>query len=825
MAVFLLSSCNITKHIPEHEVLLHKNTVEINGNNKPKENLNPYIVQKPNSDLLPPVSMLLHTRMKLALYNMGNPLYQEKWQKRILKHRDSGTTFSKVFSYKQAVGYANFQKKLSEWVFKNGEAPVLLDTSKTLKTLKNLKQYHIDKGFFKAQAHFSTQKIGAKKVGVKYQITTGKPYFLDSIKPQIASPVLDSLYQRTTDKSLIKAGQQYNRLNFEKEADRLTSLFRNSGVYQFSKYSINFREIDSTRSDYKTPVILDIPNRLIEVGDSIIEVPYKISHIERVNIFTDYSYLKNDKKAMDSIYYNGYYLYGTNGIPYNPKHFVKHFFIRQGDRFSDESLEKTRTHLRSINNFKSIRFGFEEIDDDKLVSNIYLTPVKKLGIKLEGEGIHSNIKPLGITGIFSINSINTFRGNDILKIGLQGSLINSAKFEGNFFNAWEIGADISLKVPRMITPFKTEKLIPQSMSPTTSMSLGASLQKNIGLDKQRFTGILAYNWKGNSKSSHAVELLNLQLIKNLNIESFFDIYTSEYKKLLDIQTTFFPTENLNNPLSFIETALTDEIFQSTQPDAYKIIQNVKNRYQIITEDALVPALTYTFTHNTQRSYQDQNYFYFRSRFTSSGLLSSSLSNKQSELGDKQIAGVNIAQYVKLDLDYKKHWELPYNGVLAFRTGIGIAMPYGNSSSIPFSRSYFAGGPNDNRAWKIYELGPGAQQSGLEFNVGNLKFISSIEYRFDIINSFKGALFIDAGNIWDITRSDLTSDEAKFTDFNSLKNIAIGSGFGIRYDFSFLVLRGDVGFKTYEPYLVNENKWFSNYNRKNAVLNIGINYPF
>lgn len=129
-----------------------------------------------------------------------------------------------------------------------------------------------------------------------------------------------------------------------------------------------------------------------------------------------------------------------------------------------------------------------------------------------------------------------------------------------------------------------------------------------------------------------------------------------------------------------------------------------------------------------------------------------------------------------------------------------------------------------RAWKVYELGPGTERSGLEYNVGNLKFISSLEYRFKILNNVKGALFTDVGNIWDITNSSLTTSKSEFNGLKSIKELAVGSGFGLRYDFSFLVLRLDVGFKTYEPYLANK-KWFSNYNFTNAVYNIGINYPF
>ena len=121
--------------------------------------------------------------------------------------------------------------------------------------------------------------------------------------------------------------------------------------------------------------------------------------------------------------------------------------------------------------------------------------------------------------------------------------------------------------------------------------------------------------------------------------------------------------------------------------------------------------------------------------------------------------------------------------------------------------------------------PGNHSNWSRINVGNLKFISSLEYRFKIINSIKGAFFIDAGNIWDISNSEVTEDAAKFKGVHSLKDIAIGSGFGMRYDLSFILIRLDLGFKTYEPYLKSKNKWFEHSNFNNVVFNFGISYPF
>ncbi|MDF1518048.1 MAG: BamA/TamA family outer membrane protein, partial [Lutibacter sp.] len=354
---------------------------------------------------------------------------------------------------------------------------------------------------------------------------------------------------------------------------------------------------------------------------------------------------------------------------------------------------------------------------------------------------------------------------------------------------------------------------------------GTSLQKNIGLDKQKFTGIVDYTWESSRTKNHSFQLLNAQFIKNLNIDSYFNIYKSEFNEIQDIASTYFnETITPETTIRFIETSI-DENFEQSNPTEFKIARNIRNRYNIITEDVLVPLMAYTFTYNNSENYKDTNFSFFRSRLASSGNLTTLLAQEKDANNTKTLFNIPIAQYVRVDLEYKKFWDFVGNNVLVFRSFLGVAVPYGNSSAIPFSRSYFIGGPNDLRAWKIYDLGPGSTKSGLEFNVGNLKFINSLEYRFNVINSINGALFVDAGNIWDISNTSITDPEAKFKGFNAIKDIAIGSGFGLRYDLSFILLRLDLGFKTYEPYLSEGNKWFKNYNLGHAVYNFGISYPF
>ena len=154
----------------------------------------------------------------------------------------------------------------------------------------------------------------------------------------------------------------------------------------------------------------------------------------------------------------------------------------------------------------------------------------------------------------------------------------------------------------------------------------------------------------------------------------------------------------------------------------------------------------------------------------------------------------------------------------------MAVPYGNSNSIPFTRSYFAGGANDNRGWRPYDLGPGSSGSVLDFNEANFKIALNAEYRFTILGSFKGGLFVDAGNIWNVF-DDVEAPEFTFDGLEDLSELAVATGLGLRYDFEFFVFRIDTGFKTHDPSLPKGQRWFKRFNITDGVIQLGINYPF
>lgn len=800
----------MVKYVPEGEYLLTKNTVTVNDKKEVNDEVNDYVIQRPNQ-------LVLGVPLPLHFYNLGNKEYVfdfEQWKSENPKKFESSKN---LYSEKQTKGYRNFKYNVHQWYLKNGEAPVIYDSNKAQQTLRNLEAHYFYQGYFNAKASLESKIKKENRIELIYKVETGSVSTINNYTTAIESKVLDSIYQLSKEKSLVKVGKPVNYKILNNELGRISTNFRNSGIYRFNKNVITF---DADSSKYKTDLTLII-------NDSIGNRPFRIQKIKNVNIYTDYSYNKKDNPIKDNLVYNSINFLSYNRLNYNPKLLLNSVFIEPNSIYKDKNRELTRKHLRRLNNFRSVEIKYNELDDDFLEASIFLTPMKKYSIGLNTELTHSNIRQLGISGKLSFSNRNVFKGSEILKFSVQGSFLDSKDAANNdrLLNAWELGADVSLELPRFFTPFNSNRIIAKEMSPKTTFTIGTSLQKNIGLDKQKFTGIIDYSWETSSKTNHSFELLNAQFIKNLNIDSYFNIYQSEFDDINEIAETYFSeTLTTNGVIDFIDTNINSN-FEDSNPSEFRIAQNIKNRYDIITEDVLVPAITYTFTYNNSENYKDTDFSFFRTRLVSSGNLTTLLLNEKDENGKETIFKTPVAQFLRTDFEYKKFWNFSSENVLAFRSFLGVAIPYGNSETIPFSRSYFIGGPNDLRAWKIYDLGPGSTNTGLEYNVGSLKFLTSLEYRFKILNSIKGAFFVDAGNIWDITNSEVTDDEAKFNGIQSLEDIAIGSGFGIRYDLSFILLRLDLGFKTYEPYNTKGNRWFRKFNFNNTVYNFGISYPF
>ncbi len=813
----LLSSCSTTKHVPVNELLLTKNTITVDNVERNDEKLKELLLQRTNA-------RAIGLPLSLYFYNLGNPKGSQdvdEWKK---NHPKWYNTFKDIFSEKQSIAVANSFIGLNQWYLNNGQAPEIISDKKTKSTVNNLRMYFQTEGYFRAKVWSKKDTVGEKKGAISYFVEKNKPSFLDSIKINIRSQVLDSIYTREKGNSFLKVGEQYKNQSFINEANRLVKLFRNNGVYHFNENYIEF--INDTLKDYqKTKVELGILDRLVEQDGNYISKPFKIQKIKNINVYTDYTYNKRNVPYLDSISYNGVTFFAHEKLRYNPKYLSQSVFIKPNQIYTDSLRNLTQSHLRALRNFKStsIRYSSLMNDDEGLEANIFLTPREKYTIGVETELSRSNIRNFDISAKFSITNRNTFKGSEIFKLSFSGGYFNSSNGPG-----YEIGTNASLEVPRFMAPFGLHKLVPKRMQPRTIFSSGLNIQKNIALDKQNISLGVDYRWNFNRKKSIQLELINAQYVRNLNVSNYFNIYRSEYRSLIDIGKNTIPniTPPENIPGNF-EAITNYAISIASSPNLSAsdatILSNIINRYIIVTSDFLIPEIAYAFTYNNQENVKDNDFSYFRFRIANSGNIMGLLSNKTNENNQKTVFKIPVAQYFKTDIEYKKFWDLGQNNVIAHRTLLGAIITYGNSA-IPFSRSYFAGGSNDIRAWRTYELGPGRRLPGLEYNIGSLKFLTSFEYRFDIAGSLKSAIFMDAGNIWDITNSPLIDKESRFSGLKSLTDIAVGTGFGVRYDFKFLIARLDLGFKVREPYLTDK-RWFQNFGFSNAVYNIGINYPF
>lgn len=816
----LFASCNSTKHVAENEHLLTKNYIYVDSVRNTSGELQKYVLQKPNPRFLSlPFGVYFH--------NIGNHKKTKTAKGWGEKNNSSYNFIKNVFSEKQSIAYANTFIGLNNWFLAYDE-PIILSKRKITKTADNLLAYYKTQGYFEASVNtLINDSSKPKKATVGYYIESGKPTFLDTISVKIESPILDSIYKNSLQISLLKEGNQYKNQTFIDEANQVIKLYRNNGIYHFAENYLGFY-VDSTRTDHKTNVDFIISgDRIIEENGTYINKPFNVQKIKEVTVITDYSFLKKEETYKDTVSYKGIQFIAYDKVRYNPKHLTESIFLKPGGIYKDTLRNLTRNHLKSLKNFKSTSIKFEELNDKELKMNILLTPIEKYTLGFETELTHSNIRNIGTSAKFSITDRNAFKGAELLKVSLLGSWFNSNNGPG-----WEFGGDVSVEIPRLVAPFGLSKLVPKEMSPRTLFSIGSSVQKNIGLDRQTFTLFSDYKWQYNAQKTIQLEIFNTQYIQNQNINEYFNVYSSEFTNLTKVARDYKEDQAYNFPndatraqetLRLMNEVATSSTFQATNLEAFNNNLNILNRYNIITSDFLIPTIAYSYTYNNQSNFKDNSFSFFKVRIANSGNILGLLSKNKNANNKKTFLNIPLAQYFKTDLEYKKFWDVGGTSVIGIRSFLGAIFTYDNSS-VPFTKSYFAGGSNDIRAWQTYELGPGRRNTGLEYNIGSLKFLTSIEYRFDIVAKLKGAVFADAGNIWDITNSSFVDSEAKFNGLSSFNDFAVGTGFGVRYDLNFLIFRFDIGFKTHEPYL-KENKWFRNYNFSSAVYNVGINYPF
>ncbi|MAL58593.1 MAG: hypothetical protein CMC14_00945 [Flavobacteriaceae bacterium] len=835
----LLGSCNAVKHLKDDELLLEENVVMINGEKSKDAEVYSLISQKPN-----PRIPVLGIPFSLHIYNLAEPKPDSTFQAWLNRKPNREKRLNNLLSKKQVLALDSSKIKFNEWLKRNGTAPVIIEDKRAEKSLRQIKKYFYNKGWFNVDGDYTISKDSTKeKRGfVTYSIQKRTPYLIDSISEKISSPVVDSLFQRSKGRTFIKSGEQYNVANFENERSRITLQLRNSGLYYFDQDYVNF-EADTNNVGHKVHIEYIIPDRRIRRGDSTAYEPFKVHTINEVRIITDYKTANRNSAFKDSVQYKGYKLFGYDKLKYRPKAITDAISINPGGIFKDIDRTLTYNQISELRNFRYPNITYQEDPRDTtgtgLITTILLTPRKKYTVGLDFDAYTSTIQQFGIGFSSSFLIRNVFRGAENLEISASGSVGSSkdnADSSSKFFNTSDVGFDVKLTFPTILFPINTEKFIPKYNSPFTTISAGINVQNNIGLDRQNINSIFSYRWKPTTIRTNRFDLVNLQYVRNLNPTNYFNVYVSSYDRLNEIaQEVGYDFENEDEALiipnetdMFINAFFAPGNPYNASQDLIDEMTSIVQRKNRLSENNLIFASNFTWTRDSRENINDNSFSRVQWKVELAGNLLSgiaSLANLEKNAdGNNELLGVVFSQYAKFETSYIRHWQLAGSSLLAVRAFGGIAIPYGNSNSIPFTRSYFAGGANDNRGWRPYDLGPGSSGSLLDFNEANFKLAFNAEYRYTLLGSFKGAFFADAGNIWNVF-DEIESEAFRFDGIKDLKEIALATGFGLRYDFGFFVIRFDVGFKTHNPGRAIGDRWFKEYNFANAVYNIGINYPF
>ncbi len=838
--ISLFFSCNAVKRVPDGNYLLTENTILVDSVKTNEAGVHSQLAQKPN-----PTIPLVGIPFGLHVWNLADPQPDSTYYKWLHKNPKREERLIRWLSKKQVDQIDSSYVGLNRWLQKSGDAPVIISEARIAKSLERLKRWYASYGYFNDEVDYKIipDPKKEKRASITYFVKKHKPYTVgDSIAEKISSPVVDSLFQLTKANSFIIPGKQYAANDFVNERDRLTMLFRNSGLYHFQQEYVGF-EADTINTDHKANITYIIPDRKITEGDSTRTVPFQVHHINEVRIVTDYSYENRNKKFQDSISFNGYKLFSYGNMRFRPRAITSAVSITPNKIFKDIDRTLTYNQLSDLRIFKYPNISYAEVAADStgnlLNATILLAPRDRFTLGVDFDAFTSTIQQFGVSFSGSMIFRNIFRGAEILEISGRGSLGSSkdaADSESKFFNISEFGSDVKLTFPRILFPLNTERIIPKYMSPSTSISFGYSAQNNIGLDRQTSNAIFNYRWKPSKILTYQVDLLNLQFVRNLHPENYFNVYKSSYSILNEIARDL--NYDFNNPGTdpflevpeeadqFINEVLTRGV--AADPQTYEEVLSIYERKLRLSENNLIFASNITLTRDTRENINDNNFSRIRLKLESAGNVLSGIASlaglTKNPQDNYEILGIAYSQYAKAEAEYIKHWDLDGKNIFAFRAFGGIAIPFGNSTNIPFTRSYFGGGTNDNRGWRAYDLGPGSSGSVLDFNDANFKLALNGEYRYTILGDLKGAFFIDAGNIWNVL-DDVTIPSFRFDGIEDLKETAVASGFGLRYDFGFFVFRFDIGFKTHDPARPVGERWFKDYNFAHAVYNIGINYPF
>lgn len=838
-------ACSTTKKVPDGQYLLTRNNFEFEDSKQPfDDELKDYVQQKPNK------KQLLFLPLGLWFYNAADPKYDTVFteymsypgEMRNQKLRDS--LFTK-YNMQSSVGKSLFLDRLyHNW----GTAPVIFDETKTEKSAESIEKRLTYRGFWDGEVKASDKKDSAnKKATVNYTVKHNSPTIIKDYYYNIPDLAIKLHFKDNISKSAIKKGDILDQTNLEKEVSRLNEIMRSRGYYRFNNANNEiFFVADSLKNRKEIPLTLEIHK------DSV-DTRYKVATIGNIDVavvnnISDYYEKRTTKDSLRRINFH------KVDNKYKSQALWRAVIEDNKSVYDQQKLNLTKRNFLAMNNFSILKAEDDYrkneggVKSDSIIDLLYiLKPLDKYELKLGTDVNYSQLLNLGISPSIDLTTRNLFGGAENLSTSLSGTFgrIVNPRDISKRIGAYEISAQASLQFPRLLLPFSYYKLIPKRYTPTSSIVLGTSVQNNIGLGRVNFNTGLNYFANVNDKVSHRLTLFNTQFSLTKNKDSYYDFFVGDD----NIRKAAFNDYFAYNPQlgqQFTSGEISrDQVSQMIIEDQKYVLTLDKEKADRLlafsgtlvnkdrqTQDVLISSLVYNFVYNEIGKKDYPNAFYFNGKVELAGNIPNIFNQKRDDGGivsspQKTIFGIPYAQFVKFDFDIRKYYKFNGNQTLALRQFIGIGIPYGNSSTMPFVRSYFNGGSNDIRAWVAFGgLGPADSQIDNRvrtYLMGNIKLTTNIEYRMPFNDMYEGALFTDIGNIWNIEDSGF-DDQFKFNKF--IRQMGVGSGFGLRVNVAYITLRLDFAYKIYDPNRPDAERWRLKYFQPlKPTMNIAFGYPF
>jgi outer membrane protein assembly factor BamA len=721
-------------------------------------------------------------------HNISKTSSVKNYVKSITNHKVNNSLFGRRILPPLGLWIYNYMKpkegkKFGRWFYKTfSSSPILVsDVNPELRSAK-IGNDLFDRGYFhtRAWAVTDTNKRNPRKGKVSYFVDLAPPNYYYKVALDTISDQIDSLIVKDNFMKQIKPGDQFNLEKLKNGRVDLARRIQEDGYYYFIPEFLDLKAdttVGGSRLDMTIARRKDLPESVLS--------KYKINNISIKNSQgRDTSF--SEKYAS---FYDGINVISTGDI-LKPNILANSIYFRKGDTYSLSSYQNTTTRLNNLGVFKTVNVSYIKNLTDSLAHlldvKMDLIMADNINLAFEADLATKSSGYFGPLLSVSIAHGNTFKGAERLKLGLTGGFelqwgTKSNTQIGNY--SYQFGITSGLTFPRIILPFKmgnnSSKLFQR-----TNINLDLSILNRTAYYKMFSAKTnLNYQWSSNKNIQHSLSPLYINSVNVLETTPEFDSVVNE---------------NIYIRKSF--------------------------------EEQFIIGPRYDFTYNNTLIVKPNNFF-FQAGINTSGNILDLIAGINKDPSERPYYFLNniYSQYVKFTTDFR-YYRNGFNKSLVFRLYAGIGVPYGNSTALPYVEQFFSGGAYSLRGFTARYLGPGSyhseDNSGYIDQSGDIKLESNLEFRFDMSKLLKGALFLETGNIW-LVNEDENRPGAKFDKETFCDQLAVGTGFGLRFDFTFFVLRVDIGLPLRTPYKTDGKNWLTSTNKvlSGALFNLAIGYPF